>query len=50
MDGGGKVLPVRTHMQTMKTDSENDRISALVKRPHMPNDILFPSEHGLIMY
>lgn len=37
-------------MQTMKTDRENDSNSAAVNLPHMPNEILFPSEQGLMMY
>jgi len=32
--------PVRIHMQTIVTESENDTNSATVKRPHIPNDIL----------
>lgn len=42
--------PVSTQMQTMLTLSENDNNSAPVNLPHTPNDILLPSEHGLIMY
>lgn len=34
----------------MKTESENDKISAPVNLPHTPNDILFPSEHGRVIY
>lgn len=37
-------------MHTIKTESENESNSAPVKRPHIPNEILFPSEHGLIIY
>lgn len=37
-------------MQTIKTDNENENSSAAVNLPHIPNDILLPSEHGLIMY
>lgn len=37
-------------MHTMKTDNENESNSAPVNRPHIPNDILLPSEHGLIIY
>lgn len=42
--------PVKTQIHTMNMESENDRSSAPVNRPHTPNDILFPSEHGRIMY
>jgi hypothetical protein len=34
----------------MKTDSEKERSSAAVNLPHIPNEILFPSEQGLMMY
>lgn len=47
---GKIVLPVRTQMQTMNTESENDNNSAAVNRPHIPNDILLPSEQGRIIY
>lgn len=42
--------PVNTQIHTMLTLSENDNNSALVNLPQTPNDILFPSEHGLIIY
>lgn len=42
--------PVSTQMQTMDTASEKLKSSADVKRPHKPNDIRLPSEHGRIMY
>lgn len=32
--------PVRTHTQTMETESEKETISATVKRPQTPNEIL----------
>lgn len=37
-------------MHTMKTESENERSSAAVNLPHIPNEILLPSEHGLMIY
>jgi len=43
-------LPVSTHIQTIKTERENDSSSAAVNLPQMPNEILFPSEQGLIIY
>lgn len=46
----GNYVPVRTQMHTMNTDRENDNNSAAVKRPHIPNEIFVPSEHGLMMY
>lgn len=33
--------PVRTHMHTIETDSENETSSAGEKRPHTHNDILW---------
>lgn len=42
--------PVNTQIQTMNTDNENESSSAPVKRPQIPNDILFPSEQGRMMY
>lgn len=32
--------PVSTHIHTMVTARQKERISAPVNRPHMPNDIL----------
>lgn len=43
-------LPVSTHIHTMKTDNENDSSSAAVNLPHIPNEILLPSEHGRMIY
>lgn len=37
-------------MHTMNTDNEKDNSSAAVNLPHIPKEILFPSEHGLIIY
>lgn len=37
-------------MQTINTDNEKENSSAAVNLPHIPNDILLPSEHGRIIY
>lgn len=37
-------------MHTIERAIEKLNNSAAVNRPHTPNDILFPSEHGRIMY
>lgn len=42
--------PVSTHIQTIDTESKKLKSSAAVKRPQKPNDTLFPSEHGRMMY
>lgn len=42
--------PVNTHMQTIVTDNVKLNNSAGVNRPQIPNDIRFPSVHGLIIY
>lgn len=42
--------PVNTHTQTIDNANEKLKSSAEVKRPHTPNDIRLPSEHGRIIY
>lgn len=42
--------PVSTQTHTMATERENETSSAAVNRPHVPNEIFLPLEHGLMRY
>lgn len=42
--------PVKTQTQTIDTANEKLNNSPAENRPHNPNEIRFPSEHGRIMY